>query len=157
MADLFAHYGLPTATGPLGTCVQTGQEHDPDAIVLNASAIDAIMPFSAARILLINSGYFANAGVSANKVIASSGTPSDSNVIYQLSRNMYITVRDKDVNNLTAWQPGGTANWANALFVGSSSYLSRATGQADVTAAGFVGGYVDCGAADGAATCPAFS
>jgi len=152
-ADLTSHYGF---SGTLGGCVQTAQEHDPDGIVLNPNAIDAIEPFSAARIALINSGYFANAGVAANKVIASSGTPSDTNPIYRLSRNMYITVRDADVNNSTAWQPGGANNWAKTLFVGGSSYLSRATGQADVTAAGFVGGYLDCGAADLSGSCPAF-
>jgi hypothetical protein len=159
LGDLVAHYGLASASN-LGTCVVTGQEHDPAGITASTSPADAIEPFSPARIALINSGYFANAGVAANQVAAQSGVPSGTpapGALYSLSRNMYIVVRDADVNNATSWQPGLTANWANSLFVGSGSYLSKPTGQVDVTAAGFTGGYVDCGAADLGGVCPAFS
>jgi ABC-type phosphate transport system substrate-binding protein len=158
LGDLVAHYGLASAS-TLGTCVVTGQEHDPAGITASASPADAIEPFSPARIALINSGYFANAGVAANQVVAQSGTPTGTpapGALYSLSRNMYIVVRDADVNITTSWQPGLSGNWANSLFVGSSSYLARATGQVDVTAAGFTGGYVDCGPADTGGGCPAF-
>jgi hypothetical protein len=161
LGDLVAHYGL-ASTSSLGSCVVTGQEHDPAGITASTSPADAIEPFSPARIALINSGYFSNAGVAPNQVAAQSGTPSGSpapGALYSLSRNMYIVVRDADVNSTTPWQPGLTPNWANSLFVGSTSYLAKATGQVDVTAAGFTGGYIDCGPADTATTpaCPAFS
>jgi hypothetical protein len=161
LGDLVANYGLASVSS-LGSCVVTGQEHDPAGITASASPADAIEPFSPARIALINSGYFANAGVAANQVAAQTGTPAGTpapGALYSLNRNMYIVVRDADVNNATAWQPGLTGNWANSLFVGSNSYLARATGQVDVTAAGFTGGYIDCGPADTATSpaCPAFS
>ena len=152
-SDITAHYGF---NGTYGSCVVPGEEHDPAGITGATSPADAIEPFSPARIALINSGYFANAGVAANQVVGATGTPVDGHAIYSLARNIYITTRDVDVNNATVWQPGGSANWAHVLFVGSSSYVSRATGQANVAAAGFdtSTGYIDCGAGDTNAACP---
>jgi hypothetical protein len=146
-SDITAHYGF---NGSYGSCVVSGEEHDPAGITGATAPADAIEPFSPARIALINSGYFSNAGVAPNQVVGASGTPVDGHAIYSLARNIYITTRDVDVSNATPWEPGGTANWAHALFVGTTSYVAKPAGQANVAAAGFdtSGGYVDCGAGD---------
>jgi hypothetical protein len=141
-------------SGTFGPCVKTAQEHDPQGILAQASPQDAIEPFSLARINLINSGYFTNAGEGPNQVKLVSGTPSDSHPLLSFTRTMYVDLRQVDVTNATPWQPGGTANWASSLFVGTTSYLAKATGQADVTAAGFTAEYIDCGAGDTSSSCP---
>jgi hypothetical protein len=145
--------------GTLGPCVKTAQEHDPNGILTQANPEAAIEPFSLARVNLINSGYFANANEAPNQVaLLSTGTPSDGGARFNYTRNMYIVMREVDVENGTGWQPGGTLNWADTLFVGSNSFLAKPTGQATVAAAGFIGGYIDCGAGDtNQPACPAAS
>lgn len=129
------------------TCVQTGQEHDPAGItkahVFGGTTLapqDAIEPFSLARVNLINAGYFANAGVAANQVTLVTGGSA-----YNLTRGMYFNVRHVDQQSTTKWQPGSTQNWVNAIF-GPGGYMASAFGGgADITDAGFVYSYKDCG------------
>jgi hypothetical protein len=129
------------------SCVQTAQEHDPAGItaahVFGGTTLapqDAIEPFSLARVNLINAGYFANANVAANQVTLVTGGTA-----YNLTRGMYFVVRHVDQQSTTKWQPGSTQNWVNALF-GPSGYMASAFGGgADITDAGFVYSYKDCG------------
>lgn len=129
------------------SCVKTAQEHDPSGITSQSNPADAIEPFSLARVNLINSNYFLNAGETGGQIaLLTSG--------YSFTRNMYITMREVDVETATKWQPGSTLNWAQTLFIGAASFLNKAAGAADVQAAGFVPGVVDCNAGDIGGGCP---
>jgi hypothetical protein len=150
LASLASVNGGVTPTPNTAVCVQTAQEHDPAGITAAHSfggstpeSADAIEPFSLARVNLINSGYFANAGVAANQVSLVSGTGA-----YTLTRGMYFNVRHVDQASTTKWQPGSTQNWVNALFGPSGFMASAFGGGADITDAGFVYSYKDCGLDD---------
>jgi ABC-type phosphate transport system substrate-binding protein len=60
--------------------------------------------------------------------LVTSGTPSDGNPLFDVSRPLYIYFRDADVNSTTAWQPGGTLNAIRTLF-----YNPCATGETGCT------------------------
>lgn len=153
LSDLQAANGGNAIT--LGACVRTVEEHDPTGIYSDPSPADAIEPFSAGKIALINSGYFAN-GVSysgtggataytPNYLTLESGTPSDGGTNYNSTRGLYFAIRQADLASTTPFQPGGTENWAQTLFVGSSSWIARASSGAQIAAAGFTQAYKDCG------------
>ncbi|HEY5455179.1 MAG TPA: hypothetical protein VIJ96_06905 [Acidothermaceae bacterium] len=148
--DFLSNIGLGSSYSP-PSCVAVGQEHDPQGILQQSNPADAIEPFSLARATLINSGYFANAGEAAGQI-----SLENTGSFYSFTRNMYVVIREVDNGIVTPWQPGGTKNWAKQLFIGSTSYLASGPGQALVQDAGFVGGYVDCGANDSTSgACPA--
>jgi ABC-type phosphate transport system substrate-binding protein len=169
LADLDVAAGLsPTATFPLGTCAVTSEEHDPTGIthavsltpaqntVSNGGHVydpaDAIEPFSAGRINLINTGYFANSGESSLdfQVKLNTGTPGDSNPIYDATRGLYFAVRQVDIAGVTTpMEPGGTKNFIKTLFddggTGSTTFIGRSSSAGLIAAAGLTQAYKNCG------------
>ncbi|MGN6607219.1 MAG: substrate-binding domain-containing protein [Jatrophihabitans sp.] len=153
LADLQAANGGTAIT--LGSCVRTVQEHDPTGIYADPSPADAIEPFSSGKIAMINSGYLANAGYtnSAGKnafasgfLTTLSGTPGDSNAVYNSTRGMYVVIRNVDVAITTPFQPGGTNNWAKTFVAGgATSYFARSAQGPQIAAAGFTQAFKDCG------------
>ena len=139
-----------------GTCVRTVEEHDPTGIYADPHPADAVEPFSTGKIALINSGYFAN-GVNYSGsnspngaytpgfLTVEKGTPVDGNANYRSTRGLYFVVRQEDVTSTTPMQPGGTQNYTAALFTDPQSAIRSASGQAEITAAGFTPAFVDCG------------
>jgi ABC-type phosphate transport system substrate-binding protein len=94
--------------------------------------------------------------------LITSGTPSDGNPLFDVSRPLYIYFRDSDVDSATVWQPGGTLNAVRTLFYnpcatgesgcttvngvtygpGGPPYFATAAAQADISAAGITPMYV---------------
>jgi ABC-type phosphate transport system substrate-binding protein len=153
LADLQAANG-GTVVNP-GTCVRTVEEHDPTGIYADPSPADAIEPFSAGKIALINSGYFQNAGYSGTggKTAYTPGfltqdttsTAPDGSPAYDSSRGLYFVIRNADLGSTTKFQPGGSKNWAQTLFVGATSVIGSTLNAGLYTAAGFTQAYKDCG------------
>lgn len=115
----------------------------------------------------VNSGAPAACAAANNKIspavkLITSGTPSDSNPLFDVSRPLYIYFRDSDVTSTTVWQPGSTLNAVRTLLYnpclsgqtgcvtvggvtfgpGGPPYLATAAAQADISAAGIVPAYV---------------
>jgi ABC-type phosphate transport system substrate-binding protein len=67
--------------------------------------------------------------------LVTTGAPSDSNPLFDVSRPLYIYFRDSDVTSATGWQPGSTLNAVRTLFY--NPCLSGMTGC--VTEAGAAG------------------
>jgi ABC-type phosphate transport system substrate-binding protein len=155
LADLQAANGGTAIT--LGSCVRTVEEHDPTGIYADPTPQDAIEPFSTGKISLINNGYFANgvnyhgSGSLTNGAYTPgflttlSGTPGDSNPVYNSPRGMYLVIRNPDLSIATPFQTGGTQNWANTLVGSSTSYFARSAQAPEISAAGFTQAYKDCG------------
>lgn len=153
LADLQTANG-GTAVTP-GTCVRTVEEHDPTGIYADPSPGDAIEPFSAGKIALINSGYFANgAGYATsggknaytpNTLTLLSGNPGDSNPVYNSQRGVYFVIRNVDLSSATSFQAGGTLNFAKTLFAGPTSFIARSANAPLISSAGFTAAYKDCG------------
>ena len=138
LADLKAANNATTV--PLGACVQTVEENDPTSITgatqpgtTTVDSADAIAPFSGGRLALYNSGYFHNpatvfpGGASVNAGIQLVGT-NDANgnpQSYLDLRGLYIVFRANDATLTTPFQPGGTKNWAQALFIRKGSSKSE--------------------------------
>ena len=154
---------LKTANGgtaiTLGACVVTGEQNDPTAITGNATPANVIEPFSAARLNLWlgksgnatfgsdpGTGYFHDPTVSypggsalAPGVKLLTGTPSDTNPVYDDHYNMYIVYRWSDQTSATPWQPGGTLNWAQSLFCnpgGATPFFQTPAGKTLIAEAG---------------------
>jgi ABC-type phosphate transport system substrate-binding protein len=154
LADLATAEGITTTLTP-GTCTRTVEEHDPTGIYADPTTADAIEPFSAAKLTLINSGYFDNAGYSGSlgahgaytKGILStlSGAAPDGKTNYNSARGLYFTIRQSDLGNKTPIQAGGALNFAQTLFAGPDSLIARASNAGLITAAGFTAAYKDCG------------
>jgi periplasmic binding family protein len=115
---------------------------------------DAIVPFSGGRLNLWNGvsgnpGYFHNPATAypgsttalSPGIALIAGTGTASTQIYDDVRGLFIILRNSDVNSTTAWQPGGTLNWAKTLFWGSTSYYGSGNGDPFITAAGGVPSY----------------
>jgi ABC-type phosphate transport system substrate-binding protein len=66
--------------------------------------------------------------ISPKVTLVTSGTPSDGNPLFDVSRPLYIYFRDSDVSSSTIWQPGGTLNAVRSLF-----YNPCATGESGCT------------------------
>ncbi len=155
VADLTAGNG-GTAFA-FGSCVQTVEENDPSALTGSASPADTIAPFSEGRDNLYNAGYFkdptvpfpgAVAGVNAGiKMLATTGGG------YVNNRGLYIVLRQADVTSTKKWQPGSTLNWAQALFVGTTSYAASGDAASAIASGGATQTYVDCGNGPTVTTC----
>lgn len=131
LSDMGAALGL---SGPItvGSCVKVGQEHDPSSIFGNATPADVIMPFSTAKIALINSGYFGSNV--KNKIV--SNRPAASTTAYNTARGLYFVVRDWDLANAPIYTPGGTSSLFQYLFKGTAPYLARSSTQTLIKSAG---------------------
>ncbi|HTR69535.1 MAG TPA: substrate-binding domain-containing protein [Mycobacteriales bacterium] len=146
---------LTTANGgstpTLATSVVTVEQNDPSAVTGAATPADAIVPFTAGRLNLWNSSYFHNpatvfpggTALSAGIKLLSGTTP-DAAAAYSSTIKYYVIFRNSDASD-AAWQPGGTKNWVNTLFVGSSPFIKSGSGQADIAAAGLTYSYSDLG------------
>lgn len=160
LADIAATSGK---TVNLGSCVRTVQEHDPTGIYTDPSPADAIEPFSAGKITLLNSGYF-DSGVTGSSSAAyaakylsftnQAGTAGDGKGVYVSTRGIYLVVRQSDFVSTTPFQAGSPLTFVQALITSGASAIRSAGGQAQLQAAGFVttgttsghaNGYIDCG------------
>jgi ABC-type phosphate transport system substrate-binding protein len=142
LADLQAANGGTAIV--LGSGVITGQEHDPTLIKDDP---DAISPFSAGKITLLNNGYCGATGVNAVSTLTAAGN-------YTSTRGVYIVVRERDVADTTGafgipfpWQSGGTKNWVQTLFAGTTSWIARGSNAPLIQSAGFTPNYQDLGLA----------
>lgn len=142
LADLQAANGGVAVTLS-ASVIQTAQEHDPTALSsLSATQKpNALAPFSAGRITLLNSGYF-GAGL-ANTVVLRTAVAPDSAAAYNPSRGLYIIFRQSDVANPAAFLAGSTKNWANTLFVGSLSTIAKSTATPLINGSGVIKAYAD--------------
>jgi ABC-type phosphate transport system substrate-binding protein len=165
LADLQAANGGTAIT--LGSCVVTGEENDPAAIATAASPADAIAPFSSGRKALYDSGYFKDPSKKYGETPVSltsglqllTGTPSDTNAVYNNVRGLYIIFRDADYTASGSMQPGGSRNWVQELFLAASGsvlkpYINTSGGKNLVAASGAytidprdgtTAAYKDCG------------
>jgi ABC-type phosphate transport system substrate-binding protein len=109
----------------------------------------------------INTATPAACGASQNKInpavkLITTGSPSDSNPLFDIARPLYIYFRDSDVTSATPWQPGSTLNAVRTLFYnpclsgqtgcvtiggvtygpGGQPYFATAAAQQDISAAG---------------------
>jgi ABC-type phosphate transport system substrate-binding protein len=138
----------------LASSVQTVEQNDPAAITgLGASAADAIVPFSQARLNLWNSAYFHDPTVVfpggaalVPHIQLLNGTPGDANPDYSSALVHYVIFRNSDASD-APWQPGSTKNWVQALFSDSAGtpFFKKSSGQALVASAGITPLYSDLG------------
>jgi ABC-type phosphate transport system substrate-binding protein len=124
-----------------------------------ACSADAIEPFSGARLNLYSglsgnttfgsnpgTGYFHDPSTSypggavlAPGISQLTGTPSDSNPVYNDTRNLNIVYRWTDQISTTPWQPGSTLNWAETLFCnpgGATPFFQTPAGKTLIAEAG---------------------
>lgn len=140
---------------PLGTCVQTVEENDPTSITTSASPVNTVAPFSEGRNNLYASGYFFNPAT----VFPGAATPLSSGIKmlggYVNNRGLFIAFRDADKNSPTKWQPGGTTNFVQALFLNSTvtPFVASSDGQSAIAAGGATPVYADCGSGPTVTTC----
>jgi len=100
--------------------------------------------------------------ISPSVKLITSGTPSDSNPLFDVSRPLYIYFRDSDVTSTTPWQPGSTLNAVRTLLYnpclsgqtgcvtvngvqygpGGPPFFATAAAATDISAAGIVPAYV---------------
>ena len=116
LADMATALGVSSIT--LGSCVVTGQEHDPSSIYSNTLKQDVIMPFSTAKITLINSGYFGSAEQNQIKSNLTTGSLTG----YNTARGLYFVVREYDLANALPYSPSATKNIYQYLFQASTGF-----------------------------------
>ena len=135
--------GLTDTT--LGTCVQTVEENDPEAVGATASPADAIEPMSQSRLYLFQgklsngtasgaTGYFKDPSCVA--LSTATGCASTANTIapsvrlwtsadpapvgggtaFYQTRPLYIYFRHADIASTKPFQPGGTLNWVKTML-----------------------------------------
>jgi phosphate transport system substrate-binding protein len=115
-----------------------------------------------------NGGYFANSGEPASYLtisltpgcsVAETGfNPSigacksadqikaaDGNPVYDSNRGLYFLVRNTSLTSTTIMEPGGTQNFANALFDGANSWVASANEAANIEEAGLDPSYANLG------------
>jgi len=140
-----------------GTCTVTDEENDPSSITKSPAPADTIDPFSSGRKALFDSGYFKDPTVKfgnppvalASGIQLLRGTGS-----YNNTRGLYIIFRDSDLSSTVPFQPGGTKNLVQTLFLnpgGSAPFVNSGSGRALITSGGTTPAFKDCGA--GATTC----
>ena len=158
LTDLNVAEGNAATPATPGSCIRTVQEHDPTGIYADPSPADAIEPFSQGKLSLINKSYYVN-GVSYSGTGAANGaftpnflkledgavTTGQTGANYSSTRGLYFVVRQPDVNSSTAFQPGGSLNFVQALFSDSQSAIRSNIGKTQITQAGFTPDYTDCG------------
>jgi ABC-type phosphate transport system substrate-binding protein len=154
IADLTTANG---GTAPvLSASVKTVEQNDPTAVTGATNDADAIVPFSAARLALWNSGYFHNPATtfpgSSTALTAGvsllAGTPGDGNGVYDSPITDYVIFRQSDATSATPFEPGGSLNWVNTLFsdpTGPTPFFAKSAGQALIDAAGVIAHYSDLG------------
>jgi ABC-type phosphate transport system substrate-binding protein len=152
---------LTTANGgnapTLSSAVKTVEQNDPSAITGASTPVDAIAPFSSARLKLWSEGYFFNPGTKFPGATTPlqpgikllSGTPLDGTA-YNTPITHYVIFRQSDANSTTPFQPGGTRNWVQTLFSNpgtgaSKPYFNTPAGLADISDAGTTPSYSDLG------------
>ncbi len=151
IADLTAANGGTAPT--LSPSVKTVEQNDPTAITGASVPADAIVPFSAARLNLYNSGYFHSPSTVfpgsptplAAGISLLNGTAPGGGASYNSPITDYVIFRQSDATSLTPFQPGGTQNWVQALFSSPTAFFSLPTGKALVAASGVTAHYVDLG------------
>ena len=142
---------------------QAIEENDPTAITNDPHPVDALAPFSGARLNLWNAGYFHNphvpfpgsASLQPNvHLLPTTGTAGDANPDYANNRGLFFVWRAVD-DNAGPWTlNSGTVNWTHLLFLGTTSFLGRSlSGSNPVRAAGGTYAYKDCGINPAPATC----
>lgn len=141
----------------LGSCVKNVEENDPEAIDASGDPTNAIEPMSGGRLNLFqgksatgtSQGSFffdpscpfppfesstpaACTGTapaeSPNVKLWSSGAPSDSNPVLNVTRNLYIYFRHADINSATPFQPGSTLNWVRTMLYNPCSGTGHTVG-----------------------------
>jgi hypothetical protein len=143
-------------TVALGSDVQTVEQNDPTAITGASSPANAIVPFSQARLNLWNSGYFYNPATAfpgatsplVPGVKLLSGTTPDAGAAYSSPITDYVIFRQSDLSSTTPLEPGGTLNWAKALFSdsgGPTPFFATSSTGALLTASGITPAYNDLG------------
>ncbi len=152
---------LTTANGgtaPTLSGYTTVEQNDPTAITGATIPADAIVPFSQARLILFNDGYFQNPnnafGTTQTPLTAGinllTGTAPDSSASLNVGITDYVIYRANDQNSTTIFQPGGTRNFAQTLFYnpgGSTPYFASNAAKALITASGVTPNYQYLGAA----------
>jgi hypothetical protein len=152
---------LKTANGgtapTLSTAIKTVEQNDPTAITGATTPADAIVPFSAGRLNLWNSGYFHNPATvfpgSSSPLTPGvkllSGTTPDAAAAYTSPISDYIIFRQSDVSTAPAIQPGSTLNWIQYLFSNPGGawvpFFNQGAGKALIAAAGLTPAYSDLG------------
>lgn len=154
LADLKTANGNVAPT--LSTSVKTVEQNDPSAITGSTTPLDAIAPFSSARLNLYTSGYFHNpntpfpGGAVINPgVTLLGGTPPDAGTVYSSEVDHYVIFRQSDASISQPMEPGGSRNWVQTLFSNPSApttpFFAKSTGKALVAAAGTTAVYNDLG------------
>lgn len=174
LADLTTANGgsAPTLSNPN---IKTVEQNDPTAITSAANPADVLVPFSAARLNLWNSGYFynPNAAFGTNDsgtgnaghgsafpqtgtstplspgISLLTGAPGDSKSVYDSPITDYVIFRQSDAASTTPFEPGSSLNWVQALFSDPTSpttaWFDQPAGKSLVAAAGVTPDYVDLG------------
>ena len=138
--------GGVAVAGSYGVNVTIGEEHDPSALV---GKPNAIAPFSSGRYNLLQGGYLSTytAGtivLQGSPTVGTTASSAAADVFYQ-ARNLYIVVRDADVNSTIPMQVGGTLNWVKTLFGTSTSQAGKAASSGLFTNAGVTQHWADLG------------
>jgi ABC-type phosphate transport system substrate-binding protein len=145
LADLHAALSTFSATGStLGSCVVTGQEHDPTSITSNVAKQDVVMPFSTGKLALINGtepGGKAYFGTTVAGTIMSNYSTGG----YDAPRGLFFIVRDFDLANAAHYSPSATKNIYSYLFSGATSFIARGSNNGLIQSAGLTPAYADLG------------
>jgi hypothetical protein len=136
--------------------VVTVEQNAPTGVTGAATPADALVPFAAGRLALWNKSYFHNpatvfpggSALAANVSLLTGTDAGDGNPVYKSAISDYIVFRQSDLSDATPIEPGGTQNWAEALFSNSSgppAVFSRASTQTLLADAGVTPAYDDLG------------
>jgi len=157
---------------------------------MSGGRLDLFLGLASDGVTSTGSGYFRDPSCSLNAInnsnpaacaaasntikpavkLVTTGTPSDSNQLFDVNRPLFIYFRDADVNSATKWQPGSSLNAVRTLFYnpcpdnppvpgdgctagtgpfagqefgpGGAPWFATLTAQADISAAGIVPSYV---------------
>lgn len=140
-----------------GSCVANVEENDPEAVDSSGFPADAIEPMSGGRLNLFKGllstgsangvgGYFTDPScpfppvesttptacttgstLNPNVKFWNTGTPS-SGSLFNITRNLYMYFRDKDIASTLPFQPGSTLNWVRTMFYNPCSGAGHTTG-----------------------------
>jgi hypothetical protein len=154
VASLTAANGGSTVT--LGGDVQTVEQNDPTAITGSSSSANAIVPFSAGRLNLYNSGYFhtpatpfpgSSTALSAGINLLTGAVPGGGTA-YSAPITDYVIFRQSDSTSSAPFEPGSSLNWVQTLFVDTSGpkpFVDTEIGKALIDASGVTSNYDNLG------------